>query len=475
MKLLLIGLFSFFASLVHAQSFEQKTIGFFGAKGDGKTNDQPAFNKAADYFNKRGGNGKLIISKGIYIVGKQTFTGGQLNKAAYEGEDVMRIVNVQNFSITGESGAKLQYQNGMRMGSFSPVTGKENKNGNNFVNKSFAAIPGVCFYIINSTSVTISNIELDGNNQNIILGGTYGDVGRQVAHTGIFILNSKKILVDNMNVHHFGLDGIIVSNKPTNTPDNIQLTNSSFVYNSRQGLSWVGGNQLNVKNCKFNHTGKSKFSSPPGAGVDIEAESGSAKNGIFENCEFTDNTGPALVANNGSSSDCTFTDCTFWGTTSWSIWVTKPGYSFRHCNIYGSIAHGYNSPNDNDATKFYDCTFEDKPYDGKPPYGNFLVETNGVNRMLFSNCNFISHTKKLCWFVSSAKNEDEKYQISNCTFVINNSNLPANDFVGMMKGAAIKNSTFTFTDPDAKKKRYYIAGYGEASNADLGGNKVITK
>ena len=76
-----------------AQKYIVKDIKSFGAKGNGKTNDQKAFQKAAAYFNNRGGNGKLIISKGIYIIGKQTFTGGKPNKPAYEGEDVLHFMN----------------------------------------------------------------------------------------------------------------------------------------------------------------------------------------------------------------------------------------------------------------------------------------------------------------------------------------------------------------------------------------------
>jgi len=182
-----------------------------------------------------------------------------------------------------------------------------------------------------------------------------------------------------------------------------------------------------------------------------------------------------VAADSGDSGDCTFTDCTFWGTTTWSVWVTKPGFTFTSCNIYGSFAHGYDSPDDKNATKFYNCTFEDKPYNGKPPYGNFLVETNGAKRMLFSKCNFISNTKKLCWFNSSAKNTEEKFQLDNCAFTINNANLPDNDFAGLIRGAALKNCTFTFTHPDAKKKRYHIGGYGESKNVDLGDNKTIFK
>ncbi len=82
-----ILLFSLLFALYPAksQSYITRDIKSFGAKGNGKTNDNAAFEKAAEFFNKRGGNGKLIISKGKYIVGKQSFTGGQLNQAAYTG------------------------------------------------------------------------------------------------------------------------------------------------------------------------------------------------------------------------------------------------------------------------------------------------------------------------------------------------------------------------------------------------------
>lgn len=237
----------------------------------------------------------------------------------------------------------------------------------------------------------------------------------------------------------------------------------------------IGGNYLYVKNCKFNHTGKGKFSSAPAAGVDIEAESGLIRNGTFDGCEFIDNTGCGLTANAGNSSDCVFKNCTFWGTTSWSIWITKPGFEFHDCKIYGSIVHGYSSTSEKDATKFYNCFFEDKVYNGTPAYGNFLVEVNGVKRMAFNDCTFTSNVKKLGWFVSSASAPEEKYQFTNCSFTIKNENLPVGDFAAIIRGASIKNCTFNFTSPDARKKRYALAGYGEATNTDLGGNKILYK
>jgi Right handed beta helix region len=476
MKCILSGVFFLLLFAAHSQTYITKDIRSFGARGDGKTNDQAAFEKAADYFNQRGGNGKLIISKGTYIVGKQSFTGGKQNQVSYQGEDVLHFTNIKNFNLSGEAGSELKYPPGLKFGTFSPVTGAVYDHGNSyFVDRAYAAVIGYCILFENSYNIIISRITVDGNCNNMILGGSYGDAGRQLPHSGIYISNSRKIQIDNAYMHHFGLDGITIVNKETGLPDSLTITNSTFEYNARQGLSWVGGNQLYVKNCRFNHTGKGKFSSDPGAGVDIEAEVGPVRNGVFENCEFTDNMGCGLVADSGNSGDCTFTGCTFWGITGWSIWTTKPGFSFHNCKIYGSIVHGFNSPSIKDATTFINCTFEDKTYHGKPAYGNYLVETNGIKRMSFTDCSFISNVKKLCWFYSEVTPVEEKYQLTNCLFTIKNINLPEGDFVCIIRGAALKNCTFTFTYPDAKKKRYYLGGYGEPSNADLGLNKLIYK
>ncbi len=102
----------------------------------------------------------------------------------------------------------------------------------------------------------------------------------------------------------------------------------------------------------------------------------------------------------------------------------------------------------------------------------FLLKVMGVKRMAFTNCTFISNIKKLCWLYCPVDPVEEKYQVTDCSFTINNTNLPPGDFAGVIRGAALKNCTFTFTDPDARKKGYMLAGYGEASNANLGGNEV---
>lgn len=472
----LLSLLAFFSCLLaFGQSYVIKDIKSFGAKGDGRSDDHAAFEKAADFFNKRGGRGKLIISKGIYIVGKQVYSKGEERNLAYQGIDVLGLARVKNMVIEGEKGAKLKFQDGLRFGAFNPKTGNPHEHGNNyFVQGDWAATIGHTIFLDDAKDVTIKNLELDGNNSKVILGGVYGDVGRQLPHYGIFIQNSKSITVEGVNAHHFALDGICVSNKASSTEDDIKILNSAFEYNSRQGLSWIGGNDLKAKGCKFNHTGQGAFSSAPAAGVDIEAEVGPIRNGKFEDCEFVNNKGCGLVADSGDSGFCEFKECTFWGVGNWSIWVTKPAFTFKDCQIYGSVVHGFSAPTDREATKFIDCHFEDKPYKGREPFGNFLVETNGIKRMSFTGCTFVTHKKKLIWFeFSRGWKPEEKYQFRDCRFTMYNDNLPQGDFIAVIRGMRYRNCTFDFKNRDARKKGYYLNDCCEKFNDDLGGNKVI--
>lgn len=462
----LITLGSFFLS--NGQKMVTRDIKSFGAKGDGRTNDHDAFKKAADFFNKREGYGKLIISKGVYVVGKQLITGSNGERFNWEGQDVLHFTGVRNLTIEGMPGAALRYTGGLKFGSFDPRTSRPRAGDGYFVNVRYAASLGHCIFIDMSQNIIIKGLELDGNSNGILLGGIYGDVGRQLPHYGIFIQNSRQITVQNVNAHHFGLDGICVANVKSNIPDKIRLLDSKFNYNARQGFSWIGGNDLYARNCQFNHTGKGKFSSAPGAGLDIEAEYGPIRNGIFENCEFIDATGCCMVADSGDSGQITFNNCLFWSSTTWTVWTTKPGYTFNKCRIYGPIVHGYDSPTEKDATKFIGCFIEDRPYAGKQPAGEFLIESNHRRRVKFENCTMTANYKKLFWFeVPVAWKAQEKYQLINCNFTANSTSFGQGDYIGVLRGAYYKNTTFKHS------QKYYINTCCDAYNHDGGGNKNL--
>jgi hypothetical protein len=208
--------------------------------------------------------------------------------------------------------------------------------------------------------------------------------------------------------------------------------------------------------------------------VDIEAEVGPIRNGRFKSCEFINNSGAGVVSESGNASDCTFTDCTFWGTTNYSIWVTRPSFTFTHCRIYGAIVHGFDSPDEKQATKFIRCTIEDKKYNGVEAFGTYMFDSNHIRRVTFIDCTFISNTKRLVWvIIDPAMKPEEKYQFRNCRFIVNNTLNGDNDYFAVIRGATLKNCHVEFRDPNAKKKRYWLAGWGEASNVDLGGNTMV--
>ena len=456
-------------------SYEKKSIKEFGARGDGKTNDQAAFEKAATYFKERKGNGKLIIPKGVYIVGVQdNYSKTQSN--AFTGKNVLDLKDCSDFTLEGR-GAVIKYADSLKFGAFDPTTGKSfSSSAAVFTEYKFAAFIGYPINLKNCKNIFIRGIEIDGNQKGMILGGKFGDHGFQLPHDGIFIDNCTNVSIDKVNIHHMGRDGIQIVNltpQGKSTPDqHITITNSVFEYNARQGLSWTGGSGLKVKNSKFNHTGRGRFVSAPAAGVDIEAERGIITNGIFESCEFFDNNACGLVADSGPSSDMQFNNCTFWGTTNWSMWTTKPNYNFYRCNFYGSIVHGYDSPTTKDATKFIRCNFEEKNYKGVPSHGKYLVEVNFVRRILFDSCTFTSYTKKLWWFDGPPNQwtEDERPLMKNAHIIARMTNFKEGDFISVKNCLKESGSTYDLYYP--KTKRYSESG---GFYIDGGNNKLVWK
>lgn len=473
MKGFFFALCCFACLCVQGQSYVTKSVKEFGAQGNGKANDTEAFQKAATFFNNRGGQGKLIIPKGTYLVGRQVFSKGDRKKNAYAGANILHFKNCNNLLVEAAAGATVSYAPGLRLGAFEPGSGKAYRHSTpNFLDQAFAAIIGYCVYLEKCSDVTVKNLRLYGNNKTIEFGGNFNDKGIQLQHYGVFIQNSKRINLYNVYAGYFGLDGISIANPSSKESDGISLRNCTFEYNSRMGLSWVGGNGLVAVNCQFNHSGKSKYVSPPGAGLDLEAEDGKVRNGFFDSCSFINNSGCGIVANSGDVADCQFRNCTIWGITQWATWITMPGFSFTGCRIYGSTVHGYNADADSEATRYIRCHFEDRPYNGQSVFGNYLAESDGVRRMLFDSCTFVANTKKLCWLSTPGKPQlAERIVVRNCNFVVKSAAFPEGDFVAILRGTLFTNNTIRFTQPIAEKKRYWTVSASEL-DALCTGNKV---
>jgi len=428
-----------------------------GAEGDGKTNDTEAFRKAAELIKKAGG-GRLFIPAGTYIVGRQIHKDGKY--PYYQYQQIFAMDRIDGLVIEGESGSVIRMDSNMRFGSFDkdkgtpfdPVAEKVLKNGV-FSDSNYQANAGIMFQITNSRNIIIRNLELDGNNGKVTLGGMWGDTGRQCLGHGIGLYGNAYVLIENVNVHHNACDGIIIGYrnlKENDPPAPHVLVNVRSEYNARQGLSWVGGNSLAAVNCLFNHTGKSGFCSKPGAGLDIEAEESICRNGIFRNCEFIDNNGLGVGADSGDGGYTTFENCVIWGTTTYAMWNRKPGMKFNNCKFYGSIIHSYGSAKEPElATQYRNCIFEDKEH---PEFGVYrsgsLIKNAGPN-VLFDNCDIVANKVTGFYLTNGAI-------VRNCRITHKNTDGTDGSAQSFFHKSLIENVHFMEKFPDNFSKKYYV-------------------
>lgn len=378
----------------------------YGAYGDNVHNDTQAFIAACTALMQAHG-GTLLIPAGTYLVGEQTFAGQNNQGYAYAGKDIITISNCTEPVLIEGSAAVLRLVDGLKFGSFDPVTGAVyNPPSLPFTNHDYGAFVGRMIVLVNNQStVTVRNLELDGNNPNTILGGAWGDKGYQQVSYGVYAYGNREVCLSAIHTHHHCLDGVYIGQaaaqaSATSPHRTATLINVRAEYNARQGLSWVGGNGLTAIGCKFNHTGKGAFGSSPQAGVDIEASAGAFnRNGLFINCEMVNNGGPNMGADSGDSADISFMNCTFLATTTsaYAALPYKPRMHFSDCTFSGVVVKCYGDPglpvnknSQGNATRFSRCRFTDTlTYQGQvyAPNNAYLLDLGaGSQGVKFNDC-----------------------------------------------------------------------------------------
>jgi len=433
-----------------------------GAIPNDTISDNVAFLIAADSIQYYGG-GKLFIPAGTYIVGGQSVNPNpNLNTQYYQNSEIFAVEGVNNLIIEGEAGTTLKIRDGFRFGSFDPLSGEvynHQPDSVDFTEPEYKAEVGDFFLFENSSNILIKNMELDGNNESLILGGYYGDVGIQLEASGIKLIGSSNIKIQNIHTHHHGLDGIEIAHynlTPTSDSTVIVLENINSEYNGRQGLSWVGGIGLTAYNCQFNHTGKANILTPPASGVDIEAEDSVCRGGKFVKCEFINNGNTALVADSGDGGYSTFENCLFWGTSSSSLFINKPAMSFDHCQIYGTVNHSVGSLDDASlATKFTNCHFEDLEHPQYGVYrGNYLLELDMYNggNVTIDHCTIVANDIHSIWIT----NELNVPSYIKNTEIIHKKQIENHDFIANFKHVSLENVQFMEEYPSDLTDIYYI-------------------
>jgi len=414
-----------------AQKNITKSIKDFGAKGDGHSDDQDAFVKASIFFNERKGNGKLVIPKGIYIVGRQTFSGnGQKNiSIAYLGDNVLDLKECQNLTIEANPGAVLKHRDSLRIGTFSPATGEAFKhNIKNIQEKpeylKYVSNAGNMIFIFNCSNIRITGLKLNGNTPGFKFGGNWGSGHNayELIHYGINIKDSRDVTIINCSIENFACDGIYITNTGQELKTcKISIDKCKVNYCGRNGLSWLGGKNISVTNAEFSNMGQGVVQESPSAGIDIEVENNSfCRNGYFYNCKMENNVGSGIASGSKElSSDVLFKKCIAASPVYYSVFVDAASHRFEDCSFYGTVLVWYNATNKNDAVQFRRCFF-DENYKGKTMYdGTYQLgaEASGVT---IDSCTFKAYTTSSYYLAGHAKDCDpnniQMNHVSNSSF-----------------------------------------------------------
>lgn len=378
-------------AILRAQDGPALTPEEFGAKGDGLSNDTRAFAALSEAVNRRGGGTLSLRAGRIYVVGGHVRGGDGF---ALGPVPILRFQNLSRPLLILGNGATLRCEPGLRYGTFDPANAAPTHRPMPNLRLSEVASPyrGMIYVSNCRDLVEIRDVELDGSLARLRIGGQFGDGGWQIPATGLLLeANLGPEIVDNVLSHHHGQDGAMfigVEGRSGRTRVGKLISR----YNGRQGLSLTGGHGYDFADCEFSHTGRSAISSPPGAGLDIEAEGRPIRDLSFARCKFIDNAGAGMVADSGDSEGARFTDCLFVGTTTWSAWPNKPGFRFDDCTFVGSVVHPFPSKDAARACRFTGCRFTDNPklspsgtvFVGDGPIVN-LAESDNV---LFDRCTF---------------------------------------------------------------------------------------
>ena len=427
---------------------------WWGAQADDNSNDSAALRYAGSFLSNVGG-GKIELSSGSYIVGEQYKTSSNLFPLQHK--PILEIKGASNPIEINGNGAKLIIEDGLYFGYFDPVSGQPAVPVSCGANSSFAANAYIMINLEFNQDVTVRDLELDGNMANLTLGAACPD-GRQLIGYGIRAYNNEQMLIENIYAHHNATDGLVIGYDGL-TADEVAkphiVRNLISEYNARQGFSWVGGNSLVLDNCKLNHTGKARFSSPPGAGFDIEAENSVTRNGLVNNCEFINNKGPGVVADSGDGGYTTVKNSTLWGTNTWALWAQKPGMVFEDSYIYGSVPNPFGSTTQPElATRFSRCFFEDREYGELGVYrSSALLEIEGDN-VVIEDSEIIANKVRAIWLDGIATREI----VRNVIITHADDERDIGDFQSLFRGSELNNVHFkeSFNTPPTTDPDWYV-------------------
>lgn len=340
----------------------------FGADG---ADDTTIIKRARNFLIAMGG-GTLTLTR-VYTVGKQVANPSPSTSVPYwqsVDADMLTFTGLNGVNVYFDQGAELKFANGLRYGSFDPLTGAvHNAPAGGFTNPAYAASPGNVINFLSCINSTVRHPKINGNMDNIIKGGYWGDVGIQLQSIGIRSGNSVNTTVFNPDIKDMPLDGLYASGSASQWI-NFVVHGGVIDRCGRQGFSWTGGDGVFFYGTILRHAGMGPISSKPQSNIDIEDNGVGCKFGRFYDIKSYNALGTSVLTLN-TTDDIKFYNCDIAGDPSGgrALWAASNGVEFHSCKIYGSLINCA-------SNEFFDCYFTNKLYVG-----------DGVGDQLFLDIN----------------------------------------------------------------------------------------
>lgn len=304
------------------------------------------------------GGGTLTLTR-EYVVGKQVANPSPSASAPYwqsVDADFLTFNGLKGVNVYYNQGASLKFNDGLRYGSFDPLTGAVyNPPAGVFTNSAYAASPGDMVSFIDCLNSTVRNPKLRGNMDNLVVGGRWGDKGIQLSSIGVKSVRSVNTTIYSPDILDMPLDGLYTTGT-LNQWINFVVYGGISDRSGRQGFSWVGGDGVFFYGTVLTRTGKGPISSLPKAGIDIEDNGAGCKFGRFYDCKIYGNEG-SQVLTLLTTNNIKFINSDIAGDNGTAVWAESNGVEFHSCNIYGYVVNVA-------SNLFKDCYFTNKLYQG---------------------------------------------------------------------------------------------------------------
>jgi hypothetical protein len=333
----------------------------FGAVGNGIADDTSAFLRLSAALQMQRGGEVELRPGATYLVGRQMPTKNQY----LIGVPILSAANLDRL-VVRMRGATLKFRSGLRFGSFQP-DGTPKPVRLPYLDLSARADIGHLIDARNVAFVSISGGRIDCNSRGAVIGGLWGDAGRQCAHAGIVAFGCDRVECSDLEIVDSCLDGIELGYTGLTGRDPVKrflLRRVTVRRVARNCVSVVGTNSTLIEDCTLERAGEAPLAgsrtlhSAPASCLDVEAEGAECRNVTIRRTKLLSGTGTgaAFVADSGPSRDILLEDCLIVG----AVWTSKPGTRFIRCKIYGYFAKlAGNQPNPADNTLVADCTITD--------------------------------------------------------------------------------------------------------------------